>query len=221
MKLYLLPPSGNAYKVRILLSLLNVPYEKVVVDGSKKEQKQPAYLKLNPRGEVPVLEDNGTVIWDSAACLAYVARKHGGEKWLPGTPKEMAEVMQWIALAASEIQFGLQYGRRGVKQGRWTAGNLKESQALARVALGAMERRLKDHQWLALDRPTSATSRVFRTWRPPRKAKCRSIRIPASSPGSRAARRCQAGRRASAYLLDQKRDSIQVSTAGATVAPRL
>ena len=53
MKLCLLPPSGNAYKVRILLSLLNVPYEKVVVDGSKKEQKQPAYLKLNPRGEVP------------------------------------------------------------------------------------------------------------------------------------------------------------------------
>ena len=161
MKLYLLPPSGNAYKVRILLSLLNVPYEKVVVDGSKKEQKQPAYIKLNPRGEVPVLEDNGTVIWDSAACLAYVARKHGGEQWLPGTPKEMAEVMQWIALAASEIQFGLQYGRRGVKQGRWTAGNLEQSQALARVALGTMERRLKDHKWLALDRPTVADVACF------------------------------------------------------------
>src|SRR5512139_2814160 len=144
MKLYLVPPSGNAYKVRILLSLLNVPYEKVVVDSSKQENKQPAFLKLNPRGEVPVLEDNGTVIWDSAACLAYVARKHGGEQWLPSTPKEMAEVMQWIALAASEIQFGLQYGRRGVRQGRWTAGNQAQCQAIARVALGAMEGRLKN-----------------------------------------------------------------------------
>jgi len=161
MKLYLLPPSGNAYKVRILLSLLNVPYEKVVVDGSKREHKQATFLKLNPRGEVPVLEDDGTVIWDSAACLAYVARKHGGEKWLPSTPKEMAEVMQWIALAASEIQFGMQYGRRGVRQGRWTAGTLEQCRTIAQTALRAMEGRLKDHQWLALDRPTIADVACF------------------------------------------------------------
>ena len=161
MKLYLLGASGNAYKVRILLSLLNVPYEKVVLDGEKKENKQPAFLKLNPRGEVPVIEDDGTVIWDSAACLAYVARKHGGDKWLPATPKEMAHVMQWVALAASEIQFGLQYGRRGVRQGRWTAGTLEQCQATGRVALGAMEGRLKDHPWLALDRPTIADVACF------------------------------------------------------------
>lgn len=161
MKLYLLGASGNAYKVRILLSLLNVPYEKVVIDTEKKENKQPAFLKLNPRGEVPVIEDDGTVIWDSAACLAYVARKYGGEKWLPSTPKEMAEVMQWLALAASEIQFGLQYGRRGVRQGRWTAGTLEQCQATGRVALGAMEGRLKNHQWLALDRPTIADVACF------------------------------------------------------------
>jgi glutathione S-transferase len=161
MKLYLLGASGNAYKVRILLSLLNVPYEKVVLDGEKKENKQPAFLKLNPRGEVPVIEDDGTVIWDSAACLAYVARKHGGEKWLPAAPKEMAQVMQWVALAASEIQFGLQYGRRGVRAGRWTAGTLEQCQATSRVALGAMEGRLKDHSWLALDRPTIADVACF------------------------------------------------------------
>jgi glutathione S-transferase len=161
MKLYLLASSGNAYKVRILLSLLNVPYEKVVIDGSKQEQKQPAFLKLNPRGEVPVIEDDGAVIWDSAACLAYVARKYGGEQWLPGTPNEMAQVMQWIALAASEIQFGLQYGRRGVRQGRWTAGTLEQCQEIGRVALGAMEQRLKDQEWLALDRPTIADVACF------------------------------------------------------------
>ena len=161
MKLYLLGASGNAYKVRILLSLLNVPYEKVVLNSEKKENRQPAYLKLNPRGEVPVIDDDGTVIWDSAACLAYVARKHGGEKWLPSAPGEMAAVMQWVALAASEIQFGLQYGRRGVRQGRWTAGTLEQCQAIGRVALGAMEGRLKDHAWLALDRPTIADVACF------------------------------------------------------------
>ncbi len=161
MKLYLMPPSGNAYKVRILLGLLNVPYETVLVDYSKGEHKQPEFLKLNPRGEVPVLEDEGIVVWDSAACLVYVARKYGGGKWLPAAPAEMAQVMQWLAVAASEIQFGLQYGRRGVRQGRWTAGTLEQCQAIGRVALYAMEGRLKGNEWLALGRPTIADIACF------------------------------------------------------------
>ena len=90
MKLYYIPISGNSYKVRILLSLLKVPYERVVLKGgAAKEHKQAEFLKLNPRGEVPVLEDNGTVLWDSAACLVYIARKHGGESWLPSAPADM------------------------------------------------------------------------------------------------------------------------------------
>jgi glutathione S-transferase len=161
MKLYYTPNSGNAYKVRILLSLLKVSYEKHVVDTKNKEHKQPPFLKLNPRGEVPVLEDDGVVLWDSAACLIYLARKHGGEQWLPSAPGPMAEVMQWVALAGNEIQFGLQYARRGVLQGRWTAGTLEQGQAIGRVALDALERRLKDHSWLALDRPTIADVACF------------------------------------------------------------
>src|SRR5262249_61071056 len=137
MKLYYTPNSGNAYKGRILPSLLNVQYEKVAGDTRNKEHKQAPVPKLNPRGEVPVLEDGGTVVWDSAACLAYVARKHGGEQWLPADPAGMAQVMQWMALAGNEIQFGLQYTRRGVSQNRWTAGNPEQGQALGRNAPAA------------------------------------------------------------------------------------
>ena len=161
MKLYLAANSGNSYKVRILLSLLKVPHETVLVDMKNREHKQAAFLKLNPRGEVPVLEDGSVVLWDSAACLLYIARKHGGEQWLPSAPGPMAEVMQWVALAGNEIQFGLQYARRGVLQGRWTAGTLEQGQAIGRVALDALERRLKDHAWLALDRPTIADVACF------------------------------------------------------------
>ncbi len=161
MKLYYMLPSGNSYKLRILLSLLKVPHEKVVIDGRKKEHKQAWFLALNPRGEVPVLEDEGAVIWDSAAGLAYIARKHGGEQWLPGDPAAMSQVLQWVALAGNEIQFGLQYGRRGVNQDRWTAGTLEQCQATSRVALDALEGRLKDHKWLALGRPTIADVACF------------------------------------------------------------
>jgi glutathione S-transferase len=161
MKLYYMRNSGNAYKVRILLSLLNVPYEKVVIDSKNKEHKGPEFRKLNPRGEVPVLVDDGLVLWDSSACLLYVARKYGGEQWLPSDPAQMAQVMQWVALAGNEIQFGLQYARRGVLQGRWTAGTLEQGHAMGRVALDALEGRLKDSDWLALGRPTIADVACF------------------------------------------------------------
>ena len=161
MKLYLVAVSGNSYKVRILLSLLKVPHELVFVDTRNKAHKKQPFLSLNPRGEVPVLEDDGVVLWDSAAILAYLARKHGGEQWLPVAPGPMAQVMQWVALAGNEIQFGLQYARRGVLQDRWTAGTLEQGQAMARVALNALELRLADHAWLALDRPTIADIACF------------------------------------------------------------
>ncbi|MES2565144.1 MAG: glutathione S-transferase family protein [Pseudomonadota bacterium] len=161
MKLYYLPPSGNAHKVRILLALLGLPYEKVFLDGKSQVHKAPEFRKLSPRGEVPVLEDDGVVVWDSAACLIYLARKYGGEAWLPSGPGQMAEVMQWVALAGNEIQFGLQYARRGVLQGRWTAGTLEQGQALGRVALDVLEGRLEHNAWLAQGRPTIADIACF------------------------------------------------------------
>lgn len=161
MKLYLVAVSGNSFKVRILLSLLKLPHEPVFVDTGNRAHKQPPFLALNPRGEVPVLEDDGVVLWDSAAILAYLARKHGGERWLPAEPGAMAQVMQWVALAGNEIQFGLQYARRGILQDRWTAGTLEQGQAMGRVALNALELRLADHSWLALDHPTIADVACF------------------------------------------------------------
>lgn len=161
MKLYVSAGSGNAYKVRVLIALLKLPCEQVIVDFASKEHKKPEFLKLNPRGEVPVIEDSGMVIWDSAACLVYIARKYGGEQWLPSDPAGMAQVQQWLALAATEIQIGLQYTRRGLKQGRWTAGTLEQGQAIGRVALAALENRLKDHDWLAGNHPTIADIACF------------------------------------------------------------
>ena len=161
MKFYCTAASGNAYKVRILLELLRVPHEKVLLDFAQREHKTPEFLRMNPRGEVPVIEDDGVVLWDSGACLVYIARKYGGEPWLPIDAAELAEVMQWLALAASEIQFGLQYARRGLAQGRWTAGTLEQCHALGRIALNALEQRLARNDWLALGRPTIADVACF------------------------------------------------------------
>ena len=151
--------SGNAYKVRLLLSLLGLKYERVPVDLRQGEQRQPGFLRLNPRGQVPTLDDGGTVVWDSLAILVYLARKYGGEKWLPVEPEQMAEVMQWLAVMENEALFGLAKARVICKFKR--PGNLEEAQALGRKGLDVIEQRLASHSWLALDRPTIADIACF------------------------------------------------------------
>ena len=85
MKLYTFFRSSASYRVRIALNLKGSRYEQVPIHLRRGggEQLLPAYKAINPQGLIPALEDGGKVIWDSAACLIYVARKHGGEQWLP------------------------------------------------------------------------------------------------------------------------------------------
>ena len=154
MKLYMTESSGNAYKVRLLLEMLKVPYEKASVDFPNKEYKQGPFLAINPRGQVPALEDEGRVFWDSTACLVYVARKHGGERWLPTDPAGMAEVMQWLALSNNELHYGLQWGRGVVNKIK--TGSLEEYQGYGNKGLEVLQGRLKGNGWLALDRSTIA-----------------------------------------------------------------
>jgi glutathione S-transferase len=155
MKLYITKTSGNAWKVRLLLSMLKVPFETVVLDSDKKENKTPDFLKLNPRGQVPVLVDGDQVLWDSTACLVYLSRKCGGEQWLPTDAVGMAEVQQWLALSNNELHYGLQWAR-GKKIGIRSIGDYEEYATYGRNGLAVLENRLKGNQWLACGRPTIA-----------------------------------------------------------------
>jgi len=98
-------------------------------------------------------------VWDSLAILVYLARKYGGEKWLPLEAKGMAEVMQWLAVMENEVLYGLARARVICKFKR--PGNLEDAQLLGRKGLDVMERRLASHPWLALDRVTIADIGCF------------------------------------------------------------
>ena len=65
--------SGNCHKVRLLLSLLDLPYERILVRGNEREHQSPAFLARNPFGQVPVLVDDSVVLRDSQAILLYLA----------------------------------------------------------------------------------------------------------------------------------------------------
>jgi glutathione S-transferase len=93
MKLYNVAYSGNSYKVRLLLSHLGIPCEIVEVDILNGASRTAEFLKINPNGRTPVLDDNGFMLAESNAILAYLAR---GTKYLPEDRKMFALVFQWL-----------------------------------------------------------------------------------------------------------------------------
>ena len=106
MKLYHFPLSGHAHRARLFLSLLNVKAEIVDLDLANGEHKTPEFLKLNPFGQVPVLEDGDVVVNDSNAILVYVATKLGRKDWLPDDLASVAKIQKWLSVAAGEIAYG-------------------------------------------------------------------------------------------------------------------
>ena len=147
MKLYDMTLSGNCYKVRLLCSLIGLQYQIQTVNLAAGDHKQTYFLQLNPRGQVPVLEDNGLVLWDSTAILTYLARQYGAPHWLPTEAVAHANVMQWLALAQNELLYGLARARAIKLFARpW---DLSQCQELGKAGLAVLETQLAAHTWLA------------------------------------------------------------------------
>lgn len=153
MRLYDNPISGNCYKIRLFLSLIGKEYESIHVDSVHGETKEHHFLAISPRGLIPVLEDNDIRIADSMAILVYLAKRYA-PKWLPESPLELARVMEWLAIAADELQYGAAQARRIKKLG--IPGNLTQAQMHAENGLSLLDKRLEGHEWLSDTRPTIA-----------------------------------------------------------------
>jgi glutathione S-transferase len=93
MKLYNVAYSGNSYKVRLLLAQLGLPYETIEVDILNGGSRTAEFLKINPNGRTPVLDDNGFLLAESNAILAYLAHR---TKYLPDDQKKSALIFQWM-----------------------------------------------------------------------------------------------------------------------------
>ncbi|MDB5980344.1 MAG: glutathione s-transferase [Pseudomonas sp.] len=106
IKLYRHPLSGHAHRVELMLSLLGLPTELVFVDLVAGAHKQPDFLSMNSFGQVPVIDDNGTVLADSNAIIVYLAQKYGKGRWLPSDPVQLAHVVRWLSVAAGQINNG-------------------------------------------------------------------------------------------------------------------
>jgi len=94
LTLYNMMDSGNAYKARLLLHQLDIPYTRVEFDIDKGETRTPEFLAKNPNGRVPVLRlEDGTFLAESNAIICYLA---DGTPFLPAERLPRAQVLQWL-----------------------------------------------------------------------------------------------------------------------------
>ena len=91
----------NGWKVSIALEEMGLPYEVRVIDFASMEQKADWYVRLNPNGRIPTLEDDGFAIFESGAILTYLAEKTG--RFLPKDVQGRSRVMQWLMFQMSGI----------------------------------------------------------------------------------------------------------------------
>jgi glutathione S-transferase len=96
LKLFVFPPSPRAFKVLLAAQQFDLEYELCAVDLTKGGQRAPAFLALNPNGRMPVLDDDGFVLWESNAIVEYLASKAGTGSWLPREPRERLALTKWL-----------------------------------------------------------------------------------------------------------------------------
>jgi glutathione S-transferase len=154
--------SINGYKVRLFLSILDLPFELVELDMYGGEHKREPFLSLNIFGQMPALEDGAFTIADSHACLVYIARKYDEtNSWLPIDAEGEAKVAEWLSKSANEVHQGPWMKRAKIR--RPDAIKLSDEEIDQRCdhILGLMDRHLARRQWLALDRATIADISCF------------------------------------------------------------
>jgi glutathione S-transferase len=91
IKLYDFKSSPNCQRVKVVLAEKKLPYEIVPIDLTKKEQKIPEYLKMNPYGKVPVLTDDSTVLYESLVINEYLEEKYPSPALMPKDPAKKAK----------------------------------------------------------------------------------------------------------------------------------
>jgi glutathione S-transferase len=97
MRLHVFPPSPRAAKVVALAHHLGLDCELRVVDLFKGDQARPEFAALNPNKRMPVLEDDGFVLWESNAILHYLASKRPASRLWPADAVGQADVIRWLS----------------------------------------------------------------------------------------------------------------------------
>jgi len=154
--------SGNGYKVRLVLTLLAIPFERVEYDIDRGATRTQDFLRLNPNGRIAVLEfEDGRILAESDAILVYLAE---GTPYLPQDRFERARVLQWMFFEqyshepnVATLRYWITHNvlndeRRAMVEGKRRAGY---------AALDVMERHLAGRRYFVGERYSIADIALY------------------------------------------------------------
>jgi glutathione S-transferase len=162
LTLYHSQPTGNSYKVRLLLSILQIPYTAVEINIFNGENKSTAYQRINPLGKAPALRlEDESILTESNAILSYLA---SGTEYFPSDALLRARVLQWMFFEQrSHVPYiGVaRFYLHLLKKPPPREGDLEIWHLHGNIALEIMNRHLAKAQWLAVDAFTIADIALY------------------------------------------------------------
>lgn len=146
----------NGYKPVLFLEEAGIPYDLTFIDFSKREQKDPEYMKLNPNGRIPTIVDrsNGNfAVFESGAILWYLAEKY--DCFLPKDANSRSETLQWLMFQMAGIgpMMGqaMYFQRIAVPNGHDDPFSIQRYVDESRRLLEVLNTRLSGRDWIAGD----------------------------------------------------------------------
>lgn len=160
-------PTPNGWKVSVTLEELGLPYRVFPIDLGAGEQKRPEFLAMNPNGRIPVIVDDGVVVFESGAILIWLAEKTG--RLMPTDPVGRSRTLQWLMFQMGGV--GPMMGQANVFSRYWHEvyqPAIDRYQNESRRLFEVLDRRLGEAPYLAGDDYTIADIANWcwvRTWR--------------------------------------------------------
>jgi len=163
IKLYGIPQSRSA-RCLWILEELGLPYENIPVDFIGEAQK-PEYLKINPNGRIPALDDDGVVLFESLAINLHLARKYGAATHLwPSSPDDQSRAIQWSIWAMTEVEPPIVktlMNRLFLPEPQRVEAEAVEGERALRKALAVLDFSLRGRTWLLGDSFSVADLNLF------------------------------------------------------------
>ncbi len=161
-KLYDFLPSGNGYKVRLILTLLDIPFERIELNILGRETRTPEFLKKNPNGKIPLLEiDSDKFLAESNAILYYLSQD---TEYFPQDKYVQAQIMQWLFFEQYSHEPNIATPRFWItelKQADKYEEQIEQKRKLGYKALDLIEQHLTTHDFLTANTYTIADIALY------------------------------------------------------------
>ena len=158
MELYWISGSAPAWRVLLALELKGLSYDSKILQAANGDQKAPAFLELNPRGQVPVLTDGNVTVCESSAILLYLERHTPTPALFGETPAETAAIAQTFQQVLDYVDASVTQFVRPIFRDK-LAGNeavVEKHATSLKAEFTALEEKLRKHVWLEADVATAA-----------------------------------------------------------------